>query len=210
MKLKTPSSERQIIQDDYFLTYNPDNSPYDSDRQWTSPDLTYGNRYVIDTWFSMLREQGYSKEDVELKTVLDLGAATGALMDLLKKQHPELDLYGVEGARWAKKNALKRWKKRIHFGDWLDISKEYEDNQFDVIIDCVSQYLHKDNLRYALGEIRRVAKKGVISVVNTLEDGYLDDRYRLINKSDAWWTKQFGKHVEDNVYQSPDGLFIWV
>ena len=205
----TPSPERITISDKYFEQYNLNGEPYNASRQWSSPDLDYGSRFVIREWYNTHRLHGYSKEQMALQRVLDLGAANGALMSRLRKQHPKLDLYGVESAEWAQRNVLPEWKDRIKFGDWLDVSSEYDDGQFDAVIDCVSQYIPRSNLSYALRETRRVARKGVVSVINTIENGDLDDPHRQITKKDDWWLKKLQKASREAVYMTDNGLFIW-
>ena len=204
-----PTGKRLTIKDDYFLKYNPNGDPYDSDQQWTTPTLDYGCRFILRDWHHTMEINGYSAKAAHLTSVLDLGAATGGLLAKLSERHPEISFYGVESAKWAKKHVLPEWADRIRFGDWLDVSKEYADGQFDLVIDCVAQYIPKRNLRYSLAEVRRVAQKGVITVVNTLEDGNLQDGYRQTTKSDKWWRKKFNEQARDGVYQSDTGLFIW-
>ena len=143
-------------------------------------------------WDRVFAHNGRTEpEQFYVNSILDVGAATGELMKLFSDD-PRFDIRnirGVENSPWAKENVLPEFKERIVFADWLDISKDYPDNSFDMVIDCVGMYLPSQYLDQHLKECARISRLGGVCNICFSEDAnnYYPDPWRITTESKQWW-----------------------
>ena len=90
--------------------------------------------------------------------ILDVGCGKGYLIYEIKKILPEIDVYGFDISKYAKKNAKKEIKKKIKLGSAEKLP--YKNNFFDLVISINTLHnLEIDKLFKSINEINRVAKK---------------------------------------------------
>ena len=109
----------------------------------TDKQLNYGRSIILN----------YAKQ-IECQSVLDLGAAQGADLDIIKKQHPLIKSYAVEN--WSSNKKILEKNGHVVFNK--DIEKEslpFDDNSIDVII--LNQLLeHTKDIFWIIHECTRV------------------------------------------------------
>ncbi len=93
---------------------------------------------------------------------LDVGCATGILMNLAKKEG--WDVYGVELSEWAVEEAKKRYGLEIKKGDFSEI--DFPENHFRVVtlIDIIE---HVPNPKEVIEKTLKILEKGGVSVIVT-------------------------------------------
>jgi hypothetical protein len=93
--------------------------------------------------------------DAKPKTLLDLGAANGALVAAFLKKG--VDAVGIENSRYIHRTiADPSLKKRIALGDARQIIRTLPAQGFDVVIDCAAQYLPARQMPAYLKQLRRI------------------------------------------------------
>lgn len=114
-----------------------------------------------------------------INTVLEVGCGAGLNLYLLSKKYPDAELKGVDininsvqyGNRYFKKNGIINVE--LIYGKADDLS-QFQDNYFDVVFtDATLIYIGPDKIKNVMGEILRVASKGIVF----LEWDSFDDRY---------------------------------
>lgn len=93
---------------------------------------------------------------------LDVGCATGIMMNLAKKEG--WDVYGVELSSWAVEEAKRRYGLEIIKGDFLEV--DFPENFFQVIalIDIIE---HVSKPKETMEKVWRLLRRGGICVVVT-------------------------------------------
>lgn len=96
--------------------------------------------------------------------VLDLGCGTGALVLLLKRQYPELQIIGLDPDPKALQRARQKARREsfaAHFDQGFGDALPYEDDTFDrVVSSFMFHHLEGDERRQTMQEVSRVLKPG--------------------------------------------------
>lgn len=100
-------------------------------------------------------------EEIDGKTVLDVGCGTGYLADWIKRQKSEIEITGTDFI--IEPDTYKR-NPDIRFIEGAIENLPFEDASFDTVI-CTHVLEHILDFRQALKELRRVAKRALIIVV---------------------------------------------
>lgn len=129
------------------------------------------------------------------KSVLDVGCATGEMIKILR--FFGVEAYGLEVSDYAISRADPKIKKFIKKGNILKIP--FKDESFDVVSSYnVLEHLTKDEIREALNECNRVARKLTFHKIYTLENLWYKkfhgmDLSHLSVFSLSWWKEYFKK-----------------
>ena len=200
------TGETPAIDDYYFQKYSDKGLPYGE--HWDNSDEPYFDvDAIMEAW-----EAVCARHDVNsyINSLLDLGSATGSLLDRFDNIFlGGVALFGVEPSQWCKENALLGWKRRTIWESWLDCSKQFEDNEYECILDFAVGYTQDKDLDIHLREVRRVASKGVIQLTPLAEvsEGNEDD-YRVRTESYPWWKKRLAAHATEFI-DIHDFIIIW-
>ena len=112
-------------------------------------------------------------------SLLDIGCAKGFMLYDLKQLIPEIKVYGVDISEYAIANAKKEVKKYCRVANAVDLP--FDDDSIDVVISITTLHnLEENDLRAALLEIERVAKRGSFITL----DAYRDDNEK--DRMEAW------------------------
>jgi len=112
-------------------------------------------------------------------SLLDIGCAKGFMLYDLKQLIPEIKVYGVDISKYAIKNSKKEVKKYCRVADAADLP--FDDDSIDVVTSITTLHnLEENDLRIALLEIERVAKRGSFITL----DAYRDDNEK--DRMEAW------------------------
>lgn len=200
-----PSQQRHRIGPAYFADYHR-GRPYGDPRQWRDQTLDYGGSNILSYYLGYCRRHGLPCRMPH--SLLDVGAANGALMRRIQRQHPNMEIHGIESSAWAKKNVLSSVKDAIVFDDWLDVSAQYETDEYDLVLDFVSQYIPADNLHWSMSELGRVANMAVITVFAP-SDIAPRHKGQLHHRTRVWWRHQIDHHASGPVECYRGCNFIW-
>jgi len=103
-----------------------------------------------------------------LKTILEIGCASGPNVYLLAKKFPEVKLYGIDISKKAVETGNKLLKKesisnvKLYAGK-ADELGQFPDKSFDIVFtDATLIYIDPDKINKVIGEMLRVARKAVI------------------------------------------------
>lgn len=125
---------------------------YDSLIRWTMPESTFKLHLI---------------EEARIKSnhfVLDLGCGTGTLTRLIKRNHPDATIVGIDGdpkiLEIAKKKADQAGLE-ITLDEGMSFDLPYPDASFDrVVSSLVFHHLNRENKLATLREVRRVLRVG--------------------------------------------------
>src|SRR5262249_32809353 len=96
--------------------------------------------------------------------VLDVGCGTGSLVTQLKRQHPDIDVVGLDPDPKALVRARRKAQSAavsIQFDQGFSYSLGYPSGSFDrVFSSFMFHHLHEEDREKTLGEIYRVLKPG--------------------------------------------------
>jgi SAM-dependent methyltransferase len=122
--------------------------------------------------------------------ILDIGCAKGFMLHDFRILVPGIRVAGVDVSEYAISNAVEDVKPFLRVGDARSLP--FEDGSFDLAISITTLHnLEREEIRQALGEIRRVARRSFITV-----DAYRDgaEKERML----AWnLTARTIMHVEE-------------
>ena len=109
----------------------------------------------------------YIKENIEPKTIVDLGCGVGTLCGFLKKKYPDAEIIGIDAFDIPLNEAKRRYKD-IKFLK-LNLEKDkfpFKDNSIDLIVSHeVIEHLH--DIGNYIKESYRILKKGGIFLLKT-------------------------------------------
>ncbi len=121
------------------------------------------------------------------QSVLDIGCGTGALLEALEKQYPDITLAGVDPTRKMLDVAGERLSNKVRLErSWAE-SLPFEAETFDIVVSCnMFHYIRQPNA--ALQEALRVLKPAGRLVITDWCDDYLTCRIcdlflRVFNKA---------------------------
>jgi SAM-dependent methyltransferase len=151
-------------------------------------------------------------KQVEVKSILDVGAGTGRLVQFVRSQDLDVDVIGLEPSKSLREVGFKKGVKinELVDGDAMDLT--YDDGSFDLV--CATGALHHiPDPRRAISEMIRVSRKAIlVSDGNNFGQGgffarslkQCIDLIRLWKAFDYVRTKGKGYHVSegDGVYYS--------
>ena len=124
------------------------------------------------------------------KTILDVGCASGWFISRISNKFPKAKCYGIDiydrGIKYAKKTYPK-----IEFMVADAHKIPYKKNTFDLVV-CTEVLEHLDDPKSAILEIKRVLKKGGMSVIE------LDSGNILFSIAWYLWRKFGGKVWNDS------------
>lgn len=125
---------------------------YDSLIRWTMPESTFKRR---------LTEQTRIKRS---DRVLDLGCGTGTLTRLIKRNHPDATVVGIDGDPKILEIARKKADQarlEITLDEGMSFNLPYPDASFDrVVSSLVFHHLNRENKLATLREVHRVLSAG--------------------------------------------------
>ena len=201
----SPSGKRNRIGRRYFEDYNK-GRPYGHASQWTDQNLDYGGMNIISYWNHYCERHCL---DNYIESLLDIGAADGSFMHRLQTKHPDLEIHGIESSTWGRRHVRPDMKDAILFDDWLDVSRQYEDNEYDIVLDFVSQYIPADNFHWSLAEMGRVARRAVITVFAPSDNDPAGHTGQIHCRPKSWWRKQVRHHAQGPVECYKGCNLIW-
>jgi len=141
------------------------------------------------------------KTFINPKTCLDVGCGTGKLVYFLRKLG--IEAYGIDISEYALERAEKGVKPYLKEGDIVKIP--YPDNSFDLVVTIdVLEHIERQEIKKALTETVRVAKKWVLHKVYTAEN-------KWINFFHAKDHSHFSLHHQSfwiNIFKSLDTVMI--
>ena len=111
--------------------------------------------------------------------ILDVGCGKGFLLYEIKKILPKITVRGFDISKYAIKNSKKEVKKYCRVADAADLP--FDDDSIDVVTSITTLHnLEENELRVALLEIERVAKRGSFITL----DAYKNDNEK--DRMEAW------------------------
>ena len=134
---------------------------FDGDRKYGYGGFSYNPKY----WSEVVKDfVEYYKLSAGSK-VLDIGCAKGYMLHDLKRQFPDIDVYGIDISEYAILNAHTDIKDKLIIGDAKKI--EFDDNFFDLVISINTIHnLDIDECKQSIKEISRVSKKDAFITVD--------------------------------------------
>jgi ubiquinone/menaquinone biosynthesis C-methylase UbiE len=126
-------------------------------------------------WRRLMLSLSLTKMNNELK-VLDIGAGSGELMELILKKYPGSPVKGIDISLHTKDKDLK---KRIKIGDVTKMP--FKDNEFDVAF-ALDTLEHVKDFKKAVLEIRRVLKNKGILIISAPSENTFYKLGRLFEK----------------------------
>src|SRR5262245_2121967 len=131
--------------------------------------------------------------------VLDLGCGTGTLTLLIKRLHPEADVYGLDGDPQVLAIAERKTHSagvEIHLDQGLSYQLPYPAEFFDrVLSSLVFHHLTREDKLRSLHEVIRVLKPGgMLSIVD-------------FGEPDTWWSGRMAKllHHKEQTRDNVEG-----
>lgn len=125
-----------------------------------------------------LFEHYFGKEKLKQKTVLDVGASTGILDNILARHFKKV--IGIDIDEGAIKHAKQKYKsKNLIFEKGDAMKLKYKESSFDVVI-CAQVYEHVPDVQKLFDEIYRVLKKNGICYLAALNSLWpIEPHYNL-------------------------------
>jgi SAM-dependent methyltransferase len=159
----------------YFETYGPGGSRSYED-SWR--DFTFEPSDVLPLYKALFGSKP--------KTLLDLGAANGALVSAFLRRG--VDALGLERSAYIhKKITDKNLKKRILLGDVLTLLPKVPSASFDMVLDCTAQYLPRKSLPRHLRQVKRVCKNLCCLLVQFREKKDPPHQAVTLFETKTWW-----------------------
>lgn len=125
-----------------------------------------------------------------LSSALDVGCGEGAWRAPLLKLRPKLHYFGVDASEYA----IERYGRRrnLHYCAFADLPALPLSQPVDLLI-CsdVLHYLPDAELQRGLGEFSRLCDGVAYLECHTESDDIVGDFHGLIQRSAAWYRKQF-------------------
>lgn len=135
---------------------------WDGDRKFG-----YGGFYYLENYHKKTINDLFRKFNLKgKKRILDVGCGKCFLLFDINKKNKNLDLYGIDISRYAKKKSLIPNKKNYLIFDLeKKIKLPYSRNYFDLVISSGTLHnLSLESLIFNLKEIDRISKKSIIMV----------------------------------------------
>jgi ubiquinone/menaquinone biosynthesis C-methylase UbiE len=127
-------------------------------------------------------------------SLLDVGAGTGILLELILSKSKIAKLSGVDSSPMMVRNAKIKFRKNKNVSIKLGFAGKlpYKDNSFDFVVCANSFHHHPDSLK-SLKDMKRVVKRGGKII---LLDGCLDGKLRQL-----LFNRENKVHKEGKVYR---------
>ena len=124
-------------------------------------------------------------QDISFSKCLDIGCASGYMLNEISNQYPNISFYGIDPYNQAIKYGQKTYP-HIKFTMSLAEKLPFKDNFFDLIL-CYETIEHVKDAQKALQEIKRVLDKKGLAVITMDSGNWL---FRIV-----WfiWEKTSGK-----------------
>ncbi len=112
----------------------------------------------------------------ENMSILDIGAGTGELIELILRRYPSLDVKGIDIKLHTQDKNLK---KMIKIGNVTKMP--FNDNEFDVVF-ALDILEHIRDLKIAIMEIKRVLKNNGVLIVSAPSENMFYKMCRFLEK----------------------------
>ena len=177
-------------------------------------DRFYDEIDYVNTMNNSLKQKAVILDYIVGNSVLDVGPGGGALLDLIEKKMPNLDIKGIDLSENVINELTKKKLKENHIwniikGDALNLSKYFENNSIDTII--YSSIIHelysyipyngkkfnKETIKVALKEAYSILSIGGRIIIR---DGIMSspiDSYRIIEFNDKEDIKKLDRYIND-------------
>ena len=177
-------------------------------------DRFYNEIDYLNTMNNSLKQKAVILDYIVGNSVLDVGPGGGALLDLIEKKMPNLDIKGIDLSENVINELTKKKLKESHIwniikGDALNLSKYFENNSIDTII--YSSIIHelysyipyngkkfnKETIKVALKEAYSILSVGGRIIIR---DGIMSspiDSYRIIEFNDKEDIKKLDRYIND-------------
>ena len=177
-------------------------------------DRFYNEIDYLNTMNNSLKQKAIILDYIVGNSVLDVGPGGGALLDLIEKKMPNLDIKGIDLSENVINELTKKKLKESHIwniikGDALNLSKYFENNSIDTII--YSSIIHelysyipyngkkfnKETIKVALKEAYSILSVGGRIIIR---DGIMSspiDSYRIIEFNDKEDIKKLNRYIND-------------
>ena len=177
-------------------------------------DRFYNEIDYLNTMNNSLKQKAVILDYIVGNSVLDVGPGGGALLDLIEKKMPNLDIKGIDLSENVINELTKKKLKEGHIwniikGDALNLSKYFENNSIDTII--YSSIIHelysyipyngkkfnKETIKVALKEAYSILSVGGRIIIR---DGIMSspiDSYRIIEFNDKEDIKKLDRYIND-------------
>lgn len=125
--------------------------------------------------------------------VLDIGCAMGYIVKRLRDK--KVDAWGIDISKYAIDHAPDEVKSFLKCGSANKLP--WDDKSFDMVVSFSTlEHLSKDILTEAISEIKRVTKRGIISVGLSTDKSFDEDMTHQTKESLSWWRSQFPPEFE--------------
>ena len=177
-------------------------------------DRFYNEIDYLNTMNNSLKQKAIILDYIVGNSVLDVGPGGGALLDLIEKKMPNLDIKGIDLSENVINELTKKKLKESHIwniikGDALNLSKYFENNSIDTII--YSSIIHelysyipyngkkfnKETIKVALKEAYSILSVGGRIIIR---DGIMSspvNSYRIIEFNDKEDIKKLDRYIND-------------
>ena len=177
-------------------------------------DRFYNEIDYLNTMNNSLKQKAIILDYIVGNSVLDVGPGGGALLDLIEKKMPNLDIKGIDLSENVINELTKKKLKEGHIwniikGDALNLSKYFENNSVDTII--YSSIIHelysyipyngkkfnKETIKVALKEAYSILSVGGRIIIR---DGIMSspvNSYRIIEFNDKEDIKKLDRYIND-------------
>ena len=177
-------------------------------------DRFYNEIDYLNTMNNSLKQKAVILDYIVGNSVLDVGPGGGALLDLIEKKMPNLDIKGIDLSENVINELTKKKLKESHIwniikGDALNLSKYFENNSIDTII--YSSIIHelysyipyngkkfnKETIKVALKEAYSILSVGGRIIIR---DGIMSspvNSYRIIEFNDKEDIKKLDRYIND-------------
>ncbi len=141
---------------------------FDGDRKYGYGGFKYNEKY----WTEVVKDFINYYKLTNGSKVLDLGCAKGYMLYDIKRQFPDIEVYGIDISEYAIKNCHPEIKENVYIGNAKKIN--FADNFFDLVISINTIHnLELEDCKKSIKEIIRVSKKNAFLTVdayNTKEE----------------------------------------
>lgn len=149
--------------------------------------------YSSGYWQSMVRKEALILCRGTKGRVLEIGCGEGLFLNQLARQHPELEIWGIDNSATRLNQAEKRLKENNLQNVHLSIQKapdlSFKDEYFDVVV-CVNVFFNMtsiDLVKQTLSQTKRICRKSgriIFDFRNSLNP-LLKIKYQLARHYDA-------------------------